>query len=99
MEFNYKPKFYDCILNGIRTEGSKHLFDFTEKKTESRNQIQIEVDQSSSFVLERMKKIIAGKRDKLYLTRGMRDIDVSYLGNNKWQLFDEFDVYEFEMSV
>ena len=46
-----------------------------------------------------MKEIVAGKRDKLYLTRGMRDIDVSYLGNNKWQLFDEFDVYEFEMSV
>lgn len=99
MEFNYKPKFYDCILNGIRTEGSKHLFVFTEKKTEGRNQIQIEVDQSSSLILERMKEIVAGERDKLYLTRGMRDIDVSYLGNNKWQLFDEFDVYEFEMSV
>ena len=37
MEFNYKPKFYDCVLNGIRTEGGKHLFDFTEKKTESRD--------------------------------------------------------------
>ena len=32
-------------------------------------------------------------------TGGMRDIDVSYLGNNKWQLFDEFDIYEFEMTV
>ena len=99
MEFNYKPKFYDCVLNGIRTEGSKHLFDFTEKKTESRNQIQIEVDQTPSLILERIEEIIAGKRDKLYLTRGMRDIDVSYLGNNKWQLFDEFDVYKFEMNA
>ena len=36
-----------------------------------------------------MKEIIDGKRDKLYLTRGMRDIDISYLGNNKWQLYDE----------
>ena len=35
----------------------------------------------------------------LYLTNGMRDIDVSYLGDNKWQLFDEFDIFEFEMSV
>ena len=50
-------------------------------------------------MLERMKEIVAGERDKLYLTRCMRDIDVSYLGNNKWQLFDEFDVYEFEMSL
>lgn len=99
MEFDYKPKFYDCVLNGVRTEGSKHLFDFTKKKIEGKNPIQIEVDQSSSLILERMKEIVAGKRGNLYLTRGMRDIDVSYLGNNKWQLFDEFDTYEFEMSV
>ena len=99
MEFNYKPKFYDCVLNGVRTEGSKHLFDFTEKKPEGINPIQIEVDQPSSLILERMKEIVPGKRGTLYLTRGMRNIDVSYLGNNKWQLFDEFDTYEFEMSV
>ena len=47
---NYKPKFYDCILNGIRTQGSKHLFHFTEKNTEGRNQMQIEVDQSSDLI-------------------------------------------------
>lgn len=46
-----------------------------------------------------MKEIVSGKRDKLYLTHGMRDIDVSYLGDNKWQLFDEFDIFEFEMAV
>ena len=99
MEFNYKPKFYDCILDGINTEGSKHLFNFTEKKSEGRNQMQIEVDQPSSLILDRMKEVVAGKRGKLYLTRGMRNIDVSYLGDNKWQLFDEFDVYEFEIDV
>ena len=54
MEFNYKPKFYDCVLNGIRTEGSKHLFDFTEKKTEGRNQIQIDKrGQSLLFFLQK----------------------------------------------
>ena len=99
MEINYKPKFYDCVLDGIRTEGSKHLFHLTEKKTEGRNQMQIEVDQSTELILERMKEVVSGKRDKLYLTRGMRDIDVSYLGDNKWQLFDEFDIFEFEMAV
>lgn len=36
MEMNYKPKFYDCILNGIRTEGSKHLFHLTEKNTDEK---------------------------------------------------------------
>ena len=99
MEFNYKPKFYDCVLDEIKTEGSKHSFNFTEKKSEGRNQMQIEVDRPSRLILERMKEIVTGERDKLYLTRGMRDIDVSYLGDNKWQLFDEFDVYEFKMDV
>ncbi len=99
MEMNYKPKFYDCILDGIRKEGSKNLFHLTEKETEGRNQMQIEVDQPSDLILERMKECILGKRKILYLTNGMRDIDVSYLGDNKWQLFDEFDIFEFEMSV
>ena len=99
MEMNYKPKFYDCILDGIRKEGSKNLFYLTEKETEGRNQMQIEVDQPSELVLERMKECILGTRRTLYLTNGMRDIDVTYLGNNKWQLFDEFDIFEFEMVV
>lgn len=99
MEYNYKPKFYDCILDGLRTEGTKNLFHLTERNSEGRNQMQIEVDQPVSLILERMKEVVVGKRDKLYLTRGMRDIDVSYVGNNKWQLFDEFDVFEFEMAV
>ena len=96
---SYKPKFYDCILDGIRTEGSKNLFHLTEKNTDGRNQMQIEVDQPSELILERMKERILGKRGTLYLTRGMRDIDVSYLGDNRWQLFDEFDIFEFEMAV
>lgn len=96
---NYKPKFYYCILDGIRTEGSEHLFYLTERETDGRNQMQIEVDQPSDLIFERMKEVVSGKRDKLYLTRGMRDIDVSYLGDNKWQLFDEFDIFEFEMTI
>lgn len=99
MEMNYKPKFYDCILDGIRKEGNKNLFLFTEKNSEGRNQIQIEVDQPSDLILERMKECILGKRKILYLTNGMRDIDVTYLGNSKWQLFDEFDIFEFEMGI
>lgn len=93
----YRPKFYDCTLDGIVTEGSKHLFRLFWKKTNDK--IEKEVDQPTELILERMKEIVSGKRDKLYLTNGMRDIDVSYLGNNKWQLFDEFDIFEFEMIV
>lgn len=61
--------------------------------------MRIDVDQPSDLILERMKECILRKRKILYLTNGMRDIDVSYLGDNKWQLFDEFDIFEFEMSV
>lgn len=93
----YRPKFYDCILEGIITEGSKHLFRLLWKETNDK--IEKEVDQPTEIILERMKEIVDGKRDKLYLTKGMRDIDVSYLGDNKWQLFDEFDIFEFEMAV
>ncbi len=97
MNMGYRPKLYDCILDGIVTEGSKHLFRLIWKETN--NIIEKEVDQASEVILERMKEIVSGKRDKLYLTNGMRDIDVSYLGDNKWQLFDEFDIFEFERVV
>lgn len=99
MGMNYKPKFYDCILDGIRKEGSKNLFHFTEINTEGRNQMQIEVDQPSDLILERMKECILGIRKILYLTNGTRDIDLTYLGDNKWRLFDEYDIFEFEMVV
>lgn len=93
----YRPKFYDCILDGIITKGNKHLFRLIWKETNDK--IEKEVDQPTEIILERMKEIVAGKRDKLYLTNGMMDIDISYLGDNKWQLFDEFDIFEFEMAV
>ena len=85
----YTPKFNHCSLNGIKAEGFNTYFSFDN------GTVQIEVDQPAEIIISRMKEIVDGKRDKLYLTRGMRDIDISYLGNNKWQLFDEFDIYEF----
>ena len=95
----YKPKFYDCTIEGIKSVNSKNLFILHWKDSKGDGTMPIQVDQSSELILSRMKEIVDGKCDKLYLTRGMRDIDVSYLGNNKWQLFDEFDIYEFEMDV
>ena len=95
----YRPKFYDCIIDGIKCVKGKNLFVLHWKDSEDNGVMPIQVDQSAELILSRMKEIVDGKRDKLYLTRGMRDIDVSYLGNNKWQLFDEFDIYEFEMAV
>lgn len=95
----YKPKFYDCTIEGIKHVNSKNLFILHWKDSKGDGTMPIQVDQPSELILNRMKEIVDGKRDKLYLTRGMRDIDVSYLGNNKWQLFDEFDIYEFEMNI
>lgn len=98
-DMGYRPKFYDCTIEGIRCIKGKNLFILHWEDSKYNGIILIEVDQSAELILSRMKEIVNGKRDKLYLTRGMRDIDVSYLGNNKWQLFDEFDIYEFEMAV
>lgn len=97
IETNYKPKFYNCTIEGIKCIEGKNLFVLRCKKDDKT--LPIEVDQPSDLILSRMKEVADGKRSKIYLTRGMRDIDVSYLGDNKWQLFDEFDVYEFEMNV
>lgn len=95
----YRPKFYNCTIDGIKCIKGKNLFVLRWKDSNSNEFMSIEVDQPSELILNRMKEIVDGKRDKLYLTRGMRDIDVSYLGDNKWQLYDEFDFYEFEMGV
>ena len=95
----YGCKFYDCTMEGIKCVNGKNLFLFHWKDSKNDGTMPIQVDQPSELILSRMKEIVDGKRDKLYLTRGMRDIDVSYLGNNKWQLFDEFDIYEFEMNI
>lgn len=96
----YKPKVYDCTIDGIKRVKGKNLFVLHWKDLKGDGSMPIqEVDQPPELILNRMKEIVNGKRDKLYLTRGMRDIDVSYLGDNKWQLYDEFDFYEFEMVV
>ena len=95
----YRPKCYDCTIDGIKCIKGKNLLILHWKDSKGDGIMPIQVDQSSELIISRMSEIVNGKRDKLYLTRGMRDIDVSYLGNNKWQLFDEFDIYEFEMTV
>lgn len=98
-DMNYRPKFYDCTIDGIKCVKGKNLFILHAKDSNDNGVMPIQVDQSAELILSRMKEVIDGEREQLYLTRGMRDIDVSYRGNNKWQLFDEFDVYEFEMVI
>ena len=43
-----------------------------------------------------MKDILIGKINTAYLTNNMQDIDITYdKDENKWQLFDEYDIYLF----
>lgn len=88
--------FYDCTIEGIKCIKGKNFFILNKNGSDDENTITIQVDQPSELILSRMKEAVNGKRGTLYLTRGMRDIDVSYQGDNKWQLFDEVDTYEFE---
>lgn len=94
----YRQKIYNCTVDEIITEGSKNLFRLIWNETNSK--IEKVVDQSTEIIIEEMKEIVHGRNDnKIYLTRGMTDIDLSYMGNNKWQLFDGFDIFEFDMVV
>lgn len=86
---NYKSKYYKCECKMIEN----HFILSNEEST-----FDIRVDQSLSVIIERMKEILNGRRKTVYLTRGMRDIDISY-ADGKWQLFDEFDIYEFEYEI
>ena len=70
-------------IDGIKNVKGKNLFILHWKDSNGDGSMPIQVDQPSELILNRMKEIVDGKRDKLYLTRGMRDIDVSYLGDNK----------------
>lgn len=90
---------YDCTIEDIKNIEGKNYFILKWEQADVVGTMPIQVDQPAELIRSRMKEIVDGKRDKLYLTRGMRDIDVSYIGDNKWQLFDEFNIYEFEMDV
>lgn len=46
-----------------------------------------------------MEHILIKRLDNISCSYIEEKQQVSYLGNNKWQLFDEFDIYEFEMNI
>ncbi|MCY9594138.1 hypothetical protein PC41400_14605 [Paenibacillus chitinolyticus] len=96
LEIDYKPKFYKRKLKGLIQEsrGSKFQFEDTLDGGAS----YILVDQSVEGINNRILDVINGTRDKAYLSHGMRNIDLEKLSNVKWQIWDEFDIYEFEMK-
>ncbi|MFD0587762.1 hypothetical protein ACFQZE_07090 [Paenibacillus sp. GCM10027627] len=94
MEINYKPKLFKRKILGIfqETRGARIQFE----KTSDSGASYILVDESTQKIVDRMDDVIRGKRDKVYLSRGMRNIDIECLTSGKWQLFDEFDIYQFD---
>ena len=66
----YRPKVYDCTIDGIKSVKGKNLFVLHWKDSKGDGSMPIKVDQPSELILNRMKEIVNGKRDKLYLTRG-----------------------------
>lgn len=96
MEINYTPKLYKRNLSGIIQESRGSRFQF--EKTSDSGASYILVDESVQRIMDRIRDVINGKRDKVYLSHGMGNIDLELLSNGKWQIWDEFDVYEFEMK-
>lgn len=93
-EMNYKPKYFNSYTTEIKRINNKTVFIF--KDTFGRNN-EIKVDETVDRIKSRMQDVINGEREMVYLTNGMMNVDIRLLDNGKWQLFDEFDVYEFEM--
>ena len=81
---------YDCT-KAIFTNTGITLF-----HSEFENGKEIVIDQSASVIRSKMKDILIGKINTAYLTNNMQDIDITYdKDENKWQLFDEYDIYLF----
>lgn len=89
---------FNCSLENINEYKSSSLLVLKDKNSDGK-EIKIEIDQPVSIVLERMKEAVNGKRRHLYFTRGMRDIDITYLGDNNWVLDDEMNLYEFSCKI
>lgn len=95
IELTYKSKFYKCKLKGIIQES--HGSKFQLEEIEGSNTLDILVDESVERINNRIQDVLTGNRDKVYLSHGMRNIDLEKISTGKWQLFDEYDIYEFEM--
>jgi len=94
----YRQRFYHCILDSIKTYKKGTLFRLIWKETNDK--MERYVDQSKETILDEMKEIVSGREDnKIFLTSGMTDIDMIYLGDNKWKLVvDRSDNYEFNIN-
>ena len=89
---------YNCSFENINEYKGSSLFVLKDKNSDGK-EIKIEIDQPVSIVLGRMKEAAYGKRRYLYFTRGMRDIDIMYLGDDNWILDDEINLYEFNYKI
>lgn len=85
---------YNCSFENIIEYKGSSLLVLKDKNSDGK-EIKIEIDQPVSIVLGRMKEAANGKRRYLYFTRGMRDIDITYLGDDNWVLDDEINIYGF----
>jgi P2-related tail formation protein len=94
VEFNYKPQYFDSKITELVRKGNKTIFVFENEVGEIK---EIKVDESIERIKSRMEDVKNGERDMVYLTNCMMNIDISLLSNGKWQLFDEFDIYEFSI--
>jgi len=94
LEMNYKPKYFKSIVTEITIADNKTVFKFVNESGQSKD---IKVDESIDRIKSRMEDLKNGIRERVYLTNGMMNVDIDLLSNGNWQLFDEFDVYEFSL--
>lgn len=91
----YIMNVYKCS----KVSFSKNGITFYSEKFE--NDKEIKIDQPVSIIKTKMKKVLEEKNNEpIYLTYGMRDIDIMYdRVENAWQLFDGHDLYLFTIDL
>jgi len=93
-DIDYQPKFFKCKTVNLNRVGNKTIFKFGNAFGQTK---EIKVDESVDRIKSRMSDVKQGKCDAVYLTNGMMNVNIDLLSNGNWQLFDEFDAYEFSM--
>lgn len=88
-ENDIKPKTINCDLVNIVEENNKSKFLLQDIKNEIHS---IEVDESIKRITECVRQVIEGKREYIYLSRCMVDIDINTKGN-RWDINEETSVY------
>lgn len=89
-----KPKLIKCKLVDVKSKNNGSEFKLENRDNEE--SYVIKVDESIERIKNRVKDVIEGERDTIYLTRMMTNIDINAKGDS-WDINEEdWNYYQFD---